>query len=167
MCKKVKKKNFMSYSYEPYFTQGTIGTQKMKLQFAQVHCGSWEIYIIQWEFQSFEKWEDFHHGIDCKPNAFVLSTLEESTTNMKKNVSHILLYLCAHLHFTEVTGNALLLFHWEKQREKLPSRGSHNDVTPSAVFWGICYVENPDRCFSAERRKFDITAFTVCEAVPG
>lgn len=72
---------------------------------------------------------------------------------MKKYVSYILLCLCAHLHFTEVTGNELLLVHWEKQREGPPSRRGHNDVTQSAVFWDICYVDNPDRCFSSKKQK--------------
>ena len=117
----------------------------------------WELgnlhYPVRIAILSFEKWEDFHHDINYEPNVFVLSTLEESKTKMKKYVSHILFCLCAHLHFTEVMCNELLLFHWENQRQRLPSRGSHNDVTQSAVFWNICYVENPDRCFSSERQK--------------
>lgn len=100
---------------------------------------------------SFKKLEDFH-DINYEPNAFVLSTLEESKTKMKKYVLYILLCLCAHLHFTEVTGNELLLVHWEKQRERPPSRRGHNDVTQSAVFWDICYVDNPDRCFSSKKQ---------------
>lgn len=69
------------------------GTQEMKWQFAQVHCRNWEIYSIRWESQSFEKREDFHHDINCKPNTFVLSALEESKTKVKQCFPHSALFV--------------------------------------------------------------------------
>lgn len=103
----------------------------------------WELgnlyYPTRTAILSFEKWEDSHKNINHEPNAIVL-TLEESKTKMKqKKFSLILLYLCAHFHFTEVTGNELLLFPWEKQRETLSSKGGHKDVTQSMVFCDICW----------------------------
>lgn len=76
---------------------------------------------------SFEQWEDFHQNIDDEPNAYVF-TLKESKAKIK-SVSHILLHLCTHLHLTEKTGNELLFFPWEKQRERLSSRIGQNDVS--------------------------------------
>lgn len=75
---------------------------------------------------SCEQWEYFHQNIDDEPNAFVF-TLKESKAKIK-SVSHVLLHLCTHLHFTEKTGNELLLFPWEKQ-ERLSSREGQNDVS--------------------------------------
>lgn len=63
---------------------------------------------------SCEQWEYFHQNIDDEPNAFVF-TLKESKAKIK-SISHVLLHLCTHLHFTEKTGNELLFFPGKNKR---------------------------------------------------